>query len=232
MWFTDSDKVLWTLVVCIFINIFGFTFMIDFFSVVSTLVTALLSSWLTLRFKNRSDKSNKKEKFNRIERSFKEILSVSVLKCLEKAYDISEENITAIERGSINYAFPDRNALDIDLIELFGRNDIIEIFINKDIPINYLFNINFSLKSIFSNNDSTIIRKYEDKKAELSSRKNVDFLNLEKILKEDKKKFEKFNEDYARRFADNKTVTIKNVESYKLQCYQTINNINVLLQKF
>ena len=135
MWFTDSDKVLWTLVMCIFINIVGFTFMEDFFKI----ITPIASAGLALFFKHIYDTIQEKKRLKRLKVIIVDVLENIYIKTLNSILEDYEEILRIISLKEKVSTFPKTITFPIEapIVEYFGKTDMIKIVLK-------LQNIDFS----------------------------------------------------------------------------------------
>lgn len=135
MWFTDSDKVLWALVIGIFINVLGFTFMEDFIKI----ITPVASAGLALFFKHIYDTRQEKKRLGRLKVIIVDVLENIYIKTLTSILQDYEEISRKISARETALNFPKTITFPIEapIVEYFGKTDIIKI-------ISKLQNINFS----------------------------------------------------------------------------------------
>lgn len=128
MWFTDSDKVLWTLVVCTFINILSFAFMDENFW---RFLIALAAALFALIIKHFYDRRQEKDRLKNIK---KVIIDISENVHLPTLIEIRNDYKKVLEQvDSLNplIGIPTTSTLPVEnlLSDYFDKKDLIKIIL-------------------------------------------------------------------------------------------------------
>ncbi|WP_090681469.1 hypothetical protein [Myroides guanonis] len=196
------------------------------------ILIAILSAFIALVLKHFYDNNQKKKRLKKIELAFKQILSTSILDCLISLKKYSEHMSTVVDIETTKFKFPPTNSIDIDLLNLFDKTDLVDIFTKKGIGINIIYDINMCIKMLHDENPRAIIVHFKNTMNDII----IDDNRTQTDLKEEFASNPRLLNDFLNKSQQNKSdtydVTVEKFKVFTFNCSKTIASINQLLLKF